>query len=320
MPPVCRDPPSLTDLIHANPRQTSFMREDRRRGHSPAQVSVGAWVPLADVAPSLVAAVIRSEDPRFFDHHGVDWQAIADRIRTSVRDGRLDGGASTITQQLARNLYLTPARSLVRKLREMWLAWRLDRLLSKGRVLEVYLNVVEWGRGHWGCAAASMHYFGKAPRDLDLFESTFLATLLPAPKAGLSGGHAARSRRVQVTVAHQLLFAGLKSPEECAVCCARVRELHRLLDTGMQLLTALTASSHVTTSADAGFVRAVIADLAIVPAASVAVLADRACEARLRAAFTRLCERFGAAAVREVLATGSYAPLRTPSHHISDSR
>ncbi len=300
---------AIDALAHVNPRQTSFMRRDH--------VSVGAWVPLDAMSPLLIAAIVRSEDPRFFQHHGIDWQAIGAQLRALPRTRRLAGGASTITQQLARNLYLTPTRSIARKVTEGWLARRIDRRLTKDRILELYLNTIEWGPDVWGCAAASDYYFRKHPGDLHLFDSTLLATLLPAPKAGLSGRHADRSRSTQVTLAHQLLFLGLTDAEACARCCARLRTLHRLLAKGMPLRQALDCSEHVSAGADARFVHDVLADLHIARAPSLAILSTRACDSRVQQAFTQLCARFGTDAVREVLSTGSYVPLQA---HADPSR
>jgi monofunctional glycosyltransferase len=298
--------PRVKDLVSVNPTQTSYMR---RAGVPPRDAS-HTWTPLTGIAPALVSALIRAEDPRFFDHHGVDWRAIKVLLRQAVRTGRLAGGASTITQQLARNLYLTPSRSIVRKLREIRLAQHLDRTLSKSRVLELYLNVVEWGPGIWGCAAASDYYFGKAPRDLDLFESTFLVTLLPAPKVGLSGRLATRSRQVQLSIGHQLLLSGQASAAACAICSARVRELHRLLADGMPLLAALDQTAHVSAAADAEFISDILADLHVEPVPPEQMLTPRCAERQQQqAAFERLVARFGQEPIKDVLSTGRYDAL-----------
>ena len=298
--------PSVKELSRVNPAVTSFMRvfggADRARTRT--------WTPLPDIAPLLVSALIRAEDPRFFDHHGVDWRAIRRVLRGALRTGRIAGGASTLAQQLARNLYLTPKRSFVRKVREVLLAHRLYRSLAKARILELYLNVVEWGPGVWGAAGASGYYFAKAPRDLDLFEATFLVTLLAAPKSGLSGRLAARSRRMQLLLGHQLLLSGQASAEACARCSARARELHRLLADGLTLREALTHSASVDAGAEARFLAEVVADLHLELIRPDEMLTSRCAERhQLEAAYEQLRARFGRDSMRDLFATGSYAAL-----------
>jgi monofunctional biosynthetic peptidoglycan transglycosylase len=301
--------PRVTDLVRVNPRETSFMRVlSPARGEDAAAVS--RWTPLPDIAPVLVSAVVRAEDPRFFEHHGIDVTAIRRLLVDALRRGRLRGGGSTITQQLARNLYLTPARSIVRKVREMILAIRVDRAVPKLRVLELYLNLAEWGPGVWGCAAAADYYFDKAPRDLDLFESTFLVTLLPAPRSQLSGSLAPRSRQVQLSIAHQLLLSGQTTAAACGACSARIRELHTLLGHDVPLRAALRRSRDARTGADAEFVEDLIADLHLEPLPPDQLLTARCADLRQQqAAVRRLLNRFGPEALMELLATGSYAKL-----------
>jgi monofunctional biosynthetic peptidoglycan transglycosylase len=306
----------VAKLAQVNPCVTSFMQYFGRRDEKEGSVggaTIREWVPLTAIGPILIAAAIRCEDPRFFSHHGVDWWAIRIRLLEAARRGTIRGGASTITQQLARNLYLTPTRSLARKLRELLIAWRLDRALTKSRIVEIYLNVIEWGPGVWGCGAAADYYFGKIVPELDLFESTFLPTLLPAPKAGLRGALAARSRGFQLTFAHHLLLSGMVPGEACARCCARVRELHRLLASGMELRPALAGSAQVAADADAALIADIIADLDLPPVPTTALLGSGsgADAGQRRAAFMRLCARFGEEAMMTVLRTGCYDVLRT---------
>jgi monofunctional biosynthetic peptidoglycan transglycosylase len=298
--------PSVNDLATVNPTETSYLRHAGSR----ALVAARPWTPLAGIAPTLVSAVIRAEDPRFFQHHGLDWKAMRSLVYGAIHTGRVSGGGSTIPQQLARNLYLTPARSIVRKLREMRLAHRIDRMLPKTRILELYLNLVEWGPGVWGCAAASDYYFHKAPRDLDVFESTFLVTLLPAPKAGLTGRFADRSRQAQLSIAHELLLSGLVSGAACALCCARVRELHRLIADGVPLLAALAHSADVTAEDDAELIDAIVADLHLEPVPPDQMLTWRCADKRQQQiAVAQLSARFGPEVLSQALATGRYAVL-----------
>ena len=153
------------------------------------------WVPYDQISPHLKRAVIAAEDAGFVDHFGVDWDAVTaawqrnqrlrDRARGHgdgpVRPARVAGG-STITQQLAKNLFLSGERTLWRKGQELWLTWMLEALLNKRRILEIYLNSVEWGDGVFGAEAAAQHYFRKSAAQLSATEAARLAALLPAPK------------------------------------------------------------------------------------------------------------------------------------------
>lgn len=310
MTPITLDPPPVSALAVTNPGETSFMRYFAAARPDGAPRIAAAWTPLDALAPVLVSALVKSEDPRFFEHRGVDWLTTARVAVMSLRQRHAMGGASTITQQLARNLYLVPSRSIRRKLREAVLALRIERAVSKARVLELYLNLVDWGGGAWGCAAASRHYFGKTPRDLDLFESTFLVTLLPAPNAGLSGRHAYRSRRKQFLVLYLMLLSGLADPEACAVCSERMRELHRLTAEGVPLIDALAASAQVTGSTDTAFLREMVMTLGVAPLAATTILASHCGYAQQGMAFRRLRERFGVDVLKQVIVTSSYAPMR----------
>ncbi len=136
------------------------------------------WVPLRAISPHLARAVILSEDGQFCRHHGVDWGAIREVV---ARRGGPSRGASTITMQLAKNLFLWPARSYLRKAVEIPLALLLDALWSKKAILEAYLNVAQWGDGVFGAEAASRHAFGKGAAELSAREAALLATALPNP-------------------------------------------------------------------------------------------------------------------------------------------
>jgi monofunctional glycosyltransferase len=140
-----------------------------------------AFVPLERISTHLVDAVIASEDARFYDHHGLDWTEIERAVEEKVEDGRLRG-ASTITQQLARNLFLTTNRSVVRKAAEVPLALLLELLLPKRRILELYLNVVEWGPGIFGAEAAARYHYGVPAAALTRDQAVRLAAILPSPR------------------------------------------------------------------------------------------------------------------------------------------
>jgi monofunctional biosynthetic peptidoglycan transglycosylase len=138
------------------------------------------YVPLARISPLLIAAVVTSEDALFCRHRGVDWGALNEVINEADEDGP-SRGASTITMQTAKNLFLWPQRSTIRKGLEIPLALALDRAWGKRRVLEVYLNIAEWGDGVFGAEAAARRYFHKSAADLSQREASLLATALPNP-------------------------------------------------------------------------------------------------------------------------------------------
>jgi monofunctional biosynthetic peptidoglycan transglycosylase len=154
----------------------------------------------------LVHAVLSSEDQKFFGHQGVDWDAIEKSVQEDRKERRFVRGGSTITQQLAKNLYFTTHKSLVRKLRELIVARWLEEDLSKRRILELYLNVIEWGDGVYGAEAAAQRYFGKPASALDADEAAGLAAMIPNPRRinpRVDGGRFARAqRRVVWLMAH----------------------------------------------------------------------------------------------------------------------
>jgi monofunctional biosynthetic peptidoglycan transglycosylase len=174
--------PDVSELRARNPTTTRYTaiyaRRMARQGHKAGTAM--RWVPLADISPHLVRAVLIAEDDRFWRHRGVDWEALKKAYRDSLRGGKRRG-ASTVSQQVARNLYLSPEKSLSRKLKEILIARHLERTLGKERVLEIYLNVVEWGEGVFGAEAASRAYFGKHASDLTPEEAVDLAAALPSP-------------------------------------------------------------------------------------------------------------------------------------------
>ena len=295
---MANDSLSIEALSTANPRETSFMRYFA--GGDARPYAVRAWTPLADIAPSLIGAIVKAEDPAFFAHHGVDWKATRAAARACFRARRVIRGGSTLTQQLARNLYLTPTRSVVRKVREMVIARRLERHLSKARILELYLNLVEWGPGVWGCAAASDYYFGKAPRDLDPFESTLLAIVLPSPKVGLPAQLAERVRRKQLSLLFQLLLSGIVRPDEFARDCDRTRAMHPHIAAGKRLREVLALRLDVPDKTDTGFLVALTAALDIAPLPPANILTSRCGRRQQGNALKQLKARFGEEAMRRM--------------------
>jgi monofunctional glycosyltransferase len=170
-------------LAKSNPGLTGVMRQREKEaqaaGRTPRRQQT--WVPLSRVSRHLVHAVLSSEDQNFFGHQGVDWDAIEKSVQEDRKQWRLARGGSTITQQLAKNLFFTTHKSPVRKLRELLVAHWLEEDLGKRRILELYLNVIEWGPGVYGIGEASRQYFDKTPSGLTLGESALLAVTLPNP-------------------------------------------------------------------------------------------------------------------------------------------
>jgi len=230
--------PDPTALREENPTHSRYMRlQAHERGVADDAYTVD-WVPLSAITPLLACAVVKGEDGRFFRHGGIDWAQL-EKAAGRALSGAPRIGGSTITQQLARNLFLDPSPTPLRKARELLLAPRLERMLSKRRILELYLNVVEWGDGIWGAKPASAQYFGKAPGDLDAFEATFLAALLPAPRRDLRGANLLRAWNIQFRVLHQLYVSGLLDAAEWRAVTARAEAVRRRLATGRSLRAAL---------------------------------------------------------------------------------
>ncbi len=176
--------PDVSKLKKQNPGKTSFMeyREAEYRAKGNKIRIQSKWVPLRSISPYLMKAVLIAEDDKFWSHHGFDTEAIQKALEKNLEAGRFKLGGSTISQQLTKNLYLTPSKNPVRKLKEAIITWRLERALSKRRILELYLNVVEWGEGIFGAEAAARRHFGKSASALTAEEAAKLAAALPNPR------------------------------------------------------------------------------------------------------------------------------------------
>ncbi len=141
------------------------------------------WVPLSRISPYLIKAVLIAEDDKFWSHEGFDYEAIQKALEKDIKAKKFKLGGSTISQQLAKNLYLSPSKNPVRKIREAIITWRMEAVLTKKRILELYLNVAEWGdRGIFGIESASWYYYGKPASELNPEESARLAAILPNPR------------------------------------------------------------------------------------------------------------------------------------------
>lgn len=177
--------PDVRPLAGTNPRTTAFMelrkqeaRDNRRKNFAIRQ----QWVPYNRISPLLKRAVIVTEDAAFFDHDGIDLNEIRASMEKNWEEGQFLRGGSTLTQQLAKNLYLSPSRSPVRKLKELLIAWRLEEALTKQRIFEIYLNVIEWGDGIFGCEAAAQAYFNKPCASLGMAEAALMAGAIINPR------------------------------------------------------------------------------------------------------------------------------------------
>ncbi|MEC4890419.1 MAG: monofunctional biosynthetic peptidoglycan transglycosylase [Nitrospira sp.] len=176
--------PDVSALATANPGPTALMehRQEMSRAERRPVARQWTWVPLAQISPHLQHAVIAAEDASFFIHEGFDWEGIKDAAIHNLEAGEMKRGGSTITQQLAKNLYLSSERSMLRKAREALITRSLEHHLTKERILELYLNVAEWGNGVYGAEAAARHHFGKAAQELTPDEAAWLAAMLPSPR------------------------------------------------------------------------------------------------------------------------------------------
>lgn len=173
----------IENLKYENPKMTALMKqrmeEARREGKSYRINQI--WIPISKVSPYLIEAVIVSEDASFFDHQGVDWYEVRESIKKNLQRGRIARGASTITMQVAKNLFLSTSRDPLRKLAEVIIAYRIEQKLSKRRILEIYLNIIELGDGIFGVESASRKYFGKSASELTMEEAARLASIIPSP-------------------------------------------------------------------------------------------------------------------------------------------
>jgi len=188
--------PDVAELATRPPDTTAFIERykerERAAGRTP-RVAI-RWTPYGAISPHVKRAVLVAEDINFFSHHGFDWGQIRIAVEEALHDSEAPRGASTITQQLIKNRWLSGSRNPLRKVKETVLTWQVERTLSKRRILELYLNVAEFGPGIYGVGPAAQAYFGKAPADLSEEEASLLAASLPRPSSWHPGS---RSRAYQ---------------------------------------------------------------------------------------------------------------------------
>jgi monofunctional biosynthetic peptidoglycan transglycosylase len=198
--------PDVRQLATSNPETTAFIElraeEARREGRTPRRVQ--RWVRYERISNNLRRAVLVAEDSAFWQHDGLDVEQIKESIEQSLEKGKQLRGGSTITQQLAKNLYLSPSRNPIRKVRELLITRKLEASLSKRRILELYLNVIEWGDGIYGAEAASRTYFGKSAASLSPAEASLLAGAIINPRVHNPAHPTPRLRRRQQIILQRM--------------------------------------------------------------------------------------------------------------------
>ena len=170
--------------IWVNPTNTAFMeaRLENMREDNPKARLRHKWVPYADISVNLKRALIAAEDGKFLDHDGFDWQAIQRAASKNLKRGKVVAGGSTISQQLSKNLFLSGSRTPWRKLQEAAITVMIETVMSKRRILEIYMNVIEWGNGVFGAEAAARHYYRSSASGLSADQSARLAAMVPNPR------------------------------------------------------------------------------------------------------------------------------------------
>lgn len=179
---------SIFRYKNSNPSNTAMMEqrsaEARDRGELPKRIQV--WVPYDRISRNLTRAVLAGEDSRFFDHAGFDWEEMRKALEEDWNRGEFKRGASTITQQLAKNLFLSTSKNPLRKLHEALITKEMEWILGKRRILEIYLNVIEWGDGIYGAEAAAHNYFNTSAAALGADQAAFLSSIIPSPNGAFN--------------------------------------------------------------------------------------------------------------------------------------
>jgi monofunctional biosynthetic peptidoglycan transglycosylase len=198
--------PDVRALAVSNPKTTAFMEiRDREAAEAgKAGKRVQQWIRYRRISPNLTRAVLVAEDAAFWQHDGLDYNELQKSVELDWARGRLVRGASTITQQLAKNLYLSPSRNPLRKFRELIIARRLEVELTKTRILELYLNVIEWGDGIYGVDAAARAYFGTSASSLSVEEAALLAGAIINPRVLTPARPTARLLRRQQIILRRM--------------------------------------------------------------------------------------------------------------------
>ena len=219
--------PDARALLDHNPENTALMRarEDSAQSEGKKPRHRQYWVPLTAIAPRAVDAVITSEDASFFVHHGIDYDELKKVLDKAWEKRSLGRGASTITQQLAKNLWLSGDRSLMRKAKEMILARRLENALPKKRILALYLNVVEWGDGMYGIEAGAREHFRISAGELSIAQGAVLAAMLPAPRRWTPENRSRALRKRALWIVDHLEQAGRISADEGSAARSEIERM-----------------------------------------------------------------------------------------------
>jgi len=208
--------PDVRPLKKAPPKTTAYieLRKEQALAKGKKLPLQWTWVPWDDISDNLKHAVLIAEDDTFYRHNGVDWDAVKMALDRDISEKRFAFGGSTLTQQVARNLYLSPSKNPLRKLKELLIAWRLERVLGKRRIFEMYLNIAEWGNGIFGAEAASEAYFGKHASELSVDEAVSLAVVLPSPARHNPAQGGRYVDRNSARVLARMRASGFLPPEE----------------------------------------------------------------------------------------------------------
>jgi len=200
--------PDVRSLAKNNPSSTAFMRirEDEARDDGKRFTIRQTWIPYSRISPLLRRAVIVTEDAAFYDHDGIDLTEIKASLEKNWEEGQFLRGGSTITQQLAKNLYLSPSRNPIRKLEELLIARRLEAALTKNRIFEIYLNVIEWGDGIFGCEAAARAYFNTSCANLGYEQAALMAGAIINPRVHNPAHPTRRLLRRQQIILRRMQF------------------------------------------------------------------------------------------------------------------
>jgi monofunctional glycosyltransferase len=224
--------PRVGNLARHVPERTSFMKaraDEARRDGRPYRVDQ-RWMPYERISPLLRHAVLIAEDDAFYSHDGIDWDQMQEAARENMEKHRIVRGGSTITQQLAKNLYLGEERTILRKLKEIILAVRLERALTKHRIFELYLNLIEWGDGVFGAEAASRRYFGVSASELSPRQAALLAAVIINPRRFSAASPNRRIDRRANMILGRMVRRGWISQDDYLVAMGREPEHRGLFD------------------------------------------------------------------------------------------
>ncbi|MBL3593830.1 MAG: PBP1A family penicillin-binding protein [Synergistaceae bacterium] len=242
---LAADLPSLEQMARQRPNLATEIYDRQNRLIARLFLENRTWVGLEQISPWMQKATVAAEDGTFYDHRGIDFSSILRAFWVNVTHGRTRQGASTITQQLARNLFLSQERTIERKAKEAILALRLERLYTKNQILEMYLNTIYFGHGTWGIAAASQTYFAKKPHQLSVAESTLLAGLIAAPELYSPYRSMERARARQGYVIRRLVDLGMLDGEEAQAALAASLTLQKGKESQATLNKAPYFISHI---------------------------------------------------------------------------